>query len=238
MITAHIHWAPSYRLIAARLPRLDIFETVTSAADLPSVLELEALTNPRIRPALGPIQAIPDPDRVVGPGASFVMAAFAYPRAARFSDDEHGAYYAAADLETAVAEVSFHRARFAATTSTPPMDFDERIIEATIDAELADLRRLPEDSPIYDADPEHYASAQVEATRLRKAGAHGVVYRSVRRAGGECAAVFKPRLVHDAHTTGYVGLRWDGHAIIDAYRKDSLREAYPAGFDDSPYRLE
>jgi hypothetical protein len=54
-----------------------------------------------------------------------VRAPFAYPTNSRFSDELAGAYYAAGDLQTAVAEVSFHRARFAATTPTPPMDFDE-----------------------------------------------------------------------------------------------------------------
>jgi RES domain-containing protein len=214
-------------LIAARLPRLDIFETVAAPQDLAAVLEIEALTNPRLRPTLGPIQAIPAADRVVGPGAAFVMAPFAYPAVGRFSDGERGAYYAARELATAVAEVSFHRARFAATTPTPPMDFDERIIEATIDATFADLRLLSDDSPVYDPDPAHYAASQAEAARLREQGADGIVYRSVRRTGGECVAVFTPRLVRDAHTAGYVGLRWDGRAIVDAYRKDSLQQNYP-----------
>jgi RES domain-containing protein len=227
VVTARVHWSPSYRLIAARLPRLDIFESVATPEDLQAVIELEALTNPRIRPALGPIQRIPVADRVAGPGSAFVMAAFAYPHGARFSDDEHGAYYAARELETAVAEVSFHRARFAAATPTPPMDFDERIIEATIEGDFADLRGLPDDSPIYDPDPTRYGAGQAEAASLREQGAGGIVYRSVRYAGGECAAVFTPRFIRDAQTTGYVGLRWDGHTIVDAYRKDSLHQTYP-----------
>jgi RES domain-containing protein len=227
LVTARVRWTPSYRLIAARLPRLDIFETVAAPEDLPAVLAIEALTNPRLRTVLGPIQAIPPGDRVVGPGAPFVMAPFAYPVIGRFSDGQRGAYYAARTLATAVAEVSYHRARFAATTRTPPMDLDERIIEATIDAQFADLRGLPDDAPVYDPDPAHYGAGQAEAARLRAQGANGIVYRSVRHAGGECIAVFKPRLIRNARTTGYVGLRWDGHAIVDAYRKDSLQQSYP-----------
>jgi RES domain-containing protein len=228
VVTAHLHWTPSYRLVAARLPRLDIFESVAAPGDLDAVLELEALTNPRLRAALGPIQRIPLADRVVGPGSAFIMASFAYPRAARFSDAEHGAYYAARELATAVAEVVFHRARFAASTRTPPMDFDERVAEATIEGEFVDLRELPDDAAIYDPDPMHYALAQAEAARLREGGAGGIVYRSVRRTGGECVAVFIPRLIRDARTTHYLGLRWDGRAIVDVYRKDALGPSYPS----------
>lgn len=227
MVTAHVHWSPSYRLIAARLPRLDIFESVAAPGDLDAVLELEAVTNPRIRATLGPVQRIPVADRVVGPGSAFIMAPFAYPRPARFSDENQGAYYAAHELETAIAEVSFHRARFAATTATPPMDFDERVIEALIDGELADLRSVPKNAPVYDPDPARYGAARAEAASLRAQKADGIVYRSVRRDGGECVAVFTPRLLRNAHTTGYIGLRWNGSAIVDVYRKVALGPPYP-----------
>ncbi|HTJ25817.1 MAG TPA: RES family NAD+ phosphorylase [Candidatus Limnocylindria bacterium] len=231
MVTSRVTWRPSYRLIAARLPRLDIFETIADPADLPAVLELEALTNPRLSPTIGPLQAIPVEDRIVGPGAAFVMAAFAYPTVGRFTDGRYGAYYAAGDLETAIAEVSYHRARFAAATPTPPMDFDERVIEAEIDAELVDLRGESRESPIYDPNPEHYAHGQACAAEARAAAAQGIVYTSVRRAGGECVAIFVPRLVRNARTTGYVGLRWDGKRITDTYRKESLTTTYPLDDD-------
>jgi hypothetical protein len=227
MVTSRVTWRPSYRLIAARLPRLDIFETIADPADLPAVLELEALTNPRLAPTIGALAAIPARDRVVGPGASFVMAAFAYPTLGRFSDGRHGAYYAAADLETAIAEVAYHRARFAAATPTPPMDFDERVIEAEIDADLVDLRGESARAAVYDPDPAHYAHGQAVAAEARADGAQGIVYASVRRAGGECVALFVPRLVRNARTTGYIGLRWDGKRITDSYRKESLTTPYP-----------
>jgi RES domain len=228
MVKSHVTWRPSYRLIAARLPRLDIFEAVADPADLPAVLELEALTNPRLATTIGPLQAIPVADRVVGPGAAFIMAPFAYPTVGRFSDGRRGAYYAAADLATAIAEVRYHRARFAAQTPTPPMDFDERVIEADIDADLVDLREEPASSPLYDPEPEHYAHGQARAAAARAEGVDGLVYASVRRIGGECVAIFTPRLIANARTSGYVGLRWDGMRITDVYRKESLSATYPA----------
>jgi hypothetical protein len=226
VIAANLDWSQAFRLIAARLPRLDIFERVSAPGDLPAILELEALTNPRLRPVAGLLAALAPEDRLFGPGASFVMAAFAYPRAARFSDERAGAYYAGESLATSVAEVSFHRARFAARTPTPPMDFDERIVEARIAGRFSDIRGLPPNDPLYDPDPERYGAPQAFAAKERSDGAGGIVYRSVRRPGGECIAVFQPRLIRDAHTSGYLGLRWDGTAIVDAYRKDLLVRDY------------
>jgi hypothetical protein len=89
------------------------------------------------------------------------------------------------------------------------MDFDERIIAATITGEFVDLRGV------------------AEGKRVRDASGAGIVYRSVRRPAGECVAVFVPRLMRDAQTTGYVGLRWNGREITDAYRKSSLGSPYP-----------
>lgn len=206
---------------------MDIFESVADAADLEAVLAIEALTNPRLRPAIGRVSAIPVADRVTGPGAAFVMAAFAYPGDSRFSDEHHGAYYAAAELPTAIAEVRFHRERFAAKTPTPPMDFDERIIEADIVADVEDVRRLPATSPVYDPASANYRHPQAFAAKARARGAAGIVYASVRQRGGTCVAIFIPRLVANARTAGYIGLRWDGKRITDSYRKDSLTTQYP-----------
>jgi len=227
VVTSHIDWRPSYRLIAARLPHLDIFETVADPADLEAVLTIEAMTNPRLTPTIGRIAAILTGDRITGPGAAFVMAPFAYPSVARFSDESCGAYYAAEALGTAVAEVSFHRARFAAKTPTPPIDFDERIIEADIIADVDDIRGLAPNDPMYDVDPANYGHPQAFAGTARGGGSQGIVYKSVRSPGGACVAIFIPRLVLNARTAGYIGLRWDGKRITDSYHKVSLTTIYP-----------
>lgn len=207
---------------------MDIFESVTDSADLDAVLTIAALTNPRLTPTVGLIAAIPPGDRVTGPGAAFVMAAFAYPGDdKRFNDAAAGAYYAAQTLDTSIAEVAFHTARFAAKTPTPPMDFDKRIIEADIAGAFHDISTVPPSDPVYDPDPAHYAAARSLARTVRSGGGAGIFYRSVRDPKGRCVAVFVPRFVANAHTAGYVGLRWDGRQIVDSYRKESLTTAYP-----------
>jgi len=82
---------------------------------------LQALTHPRLRQELGEISLVPPAERVAGPGSTPVMAAFTHlnPRGSRFSDGSWGVYYAASSLDTAVAEVGFHCARFMTETQQP-----------------------------------------------------------------------------------------------------------------------
>jgi hypothetical protein len=155
------------------------------------------------------------------------MAPFAYAQSARFSDENAGAYYAANDLQTSIEEVTFHRTAFASRTATPPMDFDERVIEADIDADFFDLRTWATDSFVYDPNISNYPRIQAFARQKRADGWNGIVYRSVRNPAGECVAVFIPRLIKNARTAGYIGLRWNGKRIVDSYRKESLSTKYP-----------
>ena len=72
------------------------------------------------------------------------MAAFTHlnPEGSRFSDGSYGVYYAAHELDTAIAEVSHHRAVFLSRTAEAAIDIDLRLVTATLDAPLHDLRRL------------------------------------------------------------------------------------------------
>ena len=103
---------------------------------------IEALANPRLRDEVGELQLVPPEERVSGPGATPVMAAFTHlnPEGSRFSDGSYGVYYAAHSLATAVAEVSHHRTVFLRRTDEPAIDLDMRLITANVEAELHDLR--------------------------------------------------------------------------------------------------
>jgi hypothetical protein len=73
-------------------------------------------------------------------------------------------------------------------------------------------------------DGEDYAGGQALAKRLRAAGSDGVVYSSVRRDGGECAAVFRARqgqrgLLANCRQERHLAYVWDGAAISGVYEK-------------------
>ena len=82
-------------------------------------LRHRAARQPRIRDEIAPRAGAAE-ERVSGPGATPVMAAFTHlnPGGSRFSDGSYGVYYAAHSLETAIAEVSHHRAIFLRRTAS------------------------------------------------------------------------------------------------------------------------
>lgn len=219
-----IRWQPCYRIIPSRYPPIDLFERVTDAADLEAVIALESLTNERLRDEAGAIRLVPPDERVVGPGAGYVMAAFTHtpPGGGRFSDEAHGAYYAARTLATSIAETSYHRARFMAATGEPAMHLDMRVLEADLDARLHDVRgariRFP---AIYD--PVDYSAGQALARRLRADGSSdGIVYDSVRHEGGRCVAVFRPTRIRRCREARHLVYVWDGDRIAEVYEKRPL----------------
>jgi hypothetical protein len=215
-----IRWRTCYRIIPSRFPPIDLFERVASAEDLAAVHELESLTNDRLRDQVGEIQLVAPADRVAGPGAGYVMAAFTHPAPAggRFSDGRLGAYYAARLLDTAIAETTYHRTRFMRSTREPPMELDMRVLEAELDARLHDLRGLRETLTAIYA-PDDYSASQRLAARLRTQGSDGIAYDSVRHEGGQCVAIFRPRRIRSCRASLHLTYVWDGTGMAQVYEK-------------------
>ncbi|MGB1026788.1 MAG: RES family NAD+ phosphorylase [Rhodospirillaceae bacterium] len=224
LATVALSWRPCWRIIPSRFPPIGLFERVADPADLDAIYVLESLTNPRLRDEVGVISLVPPEDRISGPHTSFIMAAFTHvnPEGSRFSDGSYGVYYAAQDLETAIAETKHHRAKFMRATAQAPQDIDMRVCCADLNATFHDLRgQQAEHGPVYD--PEDYAPGQLLAKSLRKAGSDGLVYDSVRNRGGECVAVFRPRLLSNGRQERYLSYHWDGAEIAYVYEKRDAR---------------
>lgn len=219
-----VHWPSCYRVIPSRFPPVQLFERVAAPEDLDAVFAIEALTNARIREEVGELRLVPPEDRVVGSGAGYVMAAFTHvsPLGGRFTDGTYGAYYTARDLATAIDETVFHRERFLRATAEPPMELDMRVLRARLRAEMHDLRGLGERAPeVYHR--EDYSASQALGRRLRETRSWGIVYDSVRREGGECAAVFRPRALSRCQQTQHLAYVWDGERISTVYEKRLVR---------------
>lgn len=227
-----LSWLPCHRLIASRFPTVGLYDNIAHPDDLDVVFAIEALTNPRMRQELGALSLVPPADRVTGPGASLVMAAFTHlnPEGSRFSDGSYGVFYAAASLATAIAEVGHHRARFLARTREPEIDLDLRWIQADLQHPLHDVRAtaLPDGTGAAVHDPDDYAAGQRLGRALREAGSAGITYDSVRDPGGQCVAVFVPRVLSRARPAGHVGLHWDGHRMSHWYEKGEPHPMTPA----------
>ena len=216
----HLAWKPCRRIVPSRFPPIQLFERVTEPDDLEAIFALESLTNPRLRDEVGDIRLVPRGDRVSGPGASVIMAAFTHlnPEGSRFTDGAYGVFYAANDLATAIAETTYHRERFMRATAQGRMDLDMRVYLVDLDGDLHDLRGRKSDHPlVYLGD--NYAAGQHLARTLRQDGSNGIAYDSVRRGGGECVAVFRPRLLANARQERHLCYVWDGSRIASVYEK-------------------
>lgn len=215
-------WVSSHRLIPTRFPTVGLFDEIADPEDLDIVFAIEALTNERIRQELGRISLVPPKERVTGSGATLIMAPFVHlsPSGSRFTDGSFGVYYCANTIETAIAEVSHHRAIFMASTAEPPLDLDHTWIRADIIAPLHDVRKVPRSlTNIYSLTS--YAASQAFGTTMRSGGSNGLWYRGVMRTEGECAAIFRPNNLARARNAGFVTLVWDGTRIAQSYRKST-----------------
>lgn len=218
-----VEWRPAWRIVPSRYPPIPLFERVAAPEDLEAIFAIEALTNPRLREEAGDIRLVALEDRISGPGASAIMAAFAHPNpdGSRFADGNLGVFHAAADMDTVVAETRHHRERFMRATAQGRMDLDMRVYLVDLAADLHDLRGQKDEYPlVYDS--ENYAAARHLAATLRKGGSNGIVYDSVRRTGGECAAVFRPRLLSNARQERHLCYVWDGQRIASVYEKRAV----------------
>lgn len=215
-----VNWRPCYRLIASRYPTVGLYDAIADPADLDVVFAIEGLTNPRIRDEIGQLQLVAPEDRVSGPGTTPIMSAFTHlnPEGSRFSDGSYGVYYAAGSLETAIAEVSHHRAVFLRRTAEPAIDVDMRVILADLEAALHDLRALGSAGTAL-LDPDSYSASQAFGARLRTTGSWGVVYPSVRHAEGQCIGAFRARVLRRARQGKHLALHWDGERITHWFEK-------------------
>ena len=118
LAVSEVRWQPCFRVISSRFPPIHLFERVAGAEDWEALYWLESLTNPRLRDDVGEIELVPREDRIFGPGASVIMAPFTHlnPEGSRFADDTFGAFYAAASLDTSIAETRYHREIFLRAT--------------------------------------------------------------------------------------------------------------------------
>jgi hypothetical protein len=201
---------PAYRLIPSQFPPIGLFDTVATAADLGRVMELAGWTNDRL--VAERIARLPQAEWVYGrSNASIVMASFLHvaPGGMRFNGADLGAWYAAADIRTAAAEVGHHLRREAASRSLPGLRRVYRSYAARLDGAFVDIRRAHAPAgqgPLLDGlyDPRDYARAQPFGEAVRDAAlagggseTAGIVFDSLRLGGGVNAVAYRPSLVLD-----------------------------------------
>lgn len=215
----------AHRLVPSRFPPIGVFDRVASVDDAMAAMELEGLTNDRLRIAAERSALLPAENWVVGvPGATIVMVAFlhAASEGGRFNGPQLGAWSAARDLRTAIRETSYHHTRRLATSS---MGFDATItmreFTTALDAPLIDLRDREQTMPALYHRSDYTVSQQFgEACRAR--GDVGIIWNSVRHAGGECVVIYQPRRLLPVQQGQHLEYRWHGVAEPEILRLSSV----------------
>jgi hypothetical protein len=211
-----VHWRNAIRIIPSIFPPIDLFERVADPAHLDAVHAIESAFNPRLRDSAGDVSLVPRDERIVGPGAGYIMAAFTHvsPTGSRFSNGTYGVFYAAQREATAIAETRFHRERFMRSTNEARAELDMRVLSVTVRASLHDLRGMRGIMPaVYSIDD--YTASQLLGGALRAGGSSGIVYDSVRYEGGKCVGIFRPTLLSSCRETKHLRYIWDGARVTD-----------------------
>ena len=183
-----------------------------SDGHLADIFDLNNATNDRLRAENDLLPGVVVRELVFGvPYYSVVNAAFthAHPLGSRFNGPDRGAWYATFETRTAQAEVAFHKAVQLAEVGRFEDDvtFDDYL--ADFSGEFHDLRGSKDWTDCLD--PNTYVQSQALADRLLDSGSLGIVYPSVRRAGGTCLVCFRPALVMNVRKGTTYRFRWSGH---------------------------
>jgi RES domain-containing protein len=164
---------------------------------LNSVFELDNATNDRLLAESGLAPGIDMRELVFGiPSYRIINAAFCHPapEGSRFNSSDRGAWYAGFELETAQAEVAYHRRLWLQETAWEEEDVADYLdYRADFHAEFHDLRGAKERADSLAIDD--YTASQALAAHLLKQGSAGIVYPSVRWSGGTSIVCFRPVLV-------------------------------------------
>jgi RES domain-containing protein len=182
-------------------------------AHLRDIFDLDHATNDRLLAENDRQPGIDTHELLFGvPYYRIVNAAFchAHPLGSRFNGPDRGAWYAAFELQTAQAEVAYHKWLELAEVGwlREEVTYDDYL--ADVSADLHDIRG---DSTFADClVTDSYVASQTLAQQLLDAGSLGVVYPSVRKRGGTCIACFRPAIVMNVRKSATHVFRWDGKA--------------------------
>jgi hypothetical protein len=214
-LVRHIHQDRTIRLVATARLRDPILLKLVAADELDALSEIEGATSTRLSAQRSGTDKLDKRELVFGiPHAGFINAAFAYwlPGAQnRFSGRGRGAWYAAIELTTSVAEVSFHMERELANVRDFNAVVDYAQLFASFIGDFVDVRGLRPRPDFLGPDPDSsYPIANAFADTVRAAGHYGIVYPSVRRKGGTCVVALVPHAVQSVAQGRVVRLTWKG----------------------------
>lgn len=204
------------RLVSTARLRPPVLAGLVADDELQTLAEIEGATSERIvRQSRGASGISPMEFAAGVPGHSFINAAFAYSRPRglnRFNGPSRGAWYAAFEVETSIAEVAFHLTRELDNIGVYETIVDYAELFASFAGEFLELRNLPDPQPeCLSPDIEiAYPQGNLVADAARTRGLNGIIYPSARRKGGTCLVALTPHAVQSVAQGRVIRLMWKG----------------------------
>ena len=183
---------------------------------LEDLAALESVTNGRLIAQETGLPELDARELVFGrAGYTFINAAFTHTRPGgnRFNDDNRGAWYCAFQAETAIGEVSYHLTRELEAIGRFENVTDYAELIADFFGLFHDLRVVDftDDTALHVNPAVAYPAGQALARSLRtEAASNGIIYPSIRHAGGTCLVAFRPDIVQNLRQGGIWRLEWQG----------------------------
>jgi hypothetical protein len=198
------------RLVATARLRDPVLLGLIARPLLDDLAEIEGATSARLRSERTQLETY----SIGRPHAAFVNAAFTYfrPRELnRFNGPERGAWYAAFELQTSLAEVSFHIRRELDRVGDYQATVDYAEMWASFAGAFVDLRGIEPRPVCLDPDPAvGYPAGNALAAEAMAEGHNGIVYPSVRQSGGTCLVALWPHVVQSVAQGAIWRVRWAG----------------------------
>lgn len=210
----HIAEPNTVRLVpSGRLKPPALSALVSTHGDLSDLAELESATNERLIAETSGMPELRREDLIFSrPYRTFINASFAHTRPGgnRFNSENRGAWYAAFEIETSLAEVAFHLTRELTNIGRFENQTDYTELFAGFIGPFHDLRST-DDERCLDPNPiVGYPAGQALASAIVAQGGNGLLYPSVRHAKGTCLVAFHPHLVQDVRQGAVWRLEWRG----------------------------
>ena len=198
------------RLLPSARLRDPVLLGLADQSRLDDLAEIEGATSSRLREE--ELGGGPAPNG--RPHAKFVNAAFAYARPRelnRFNGPELGAWYAALQVETSLEEVIFHLTRELARVGEYRTTVEYAEMWASFAGDFVDLRDVsPVPECLHPDTDIGYPAGNLVASQARANGLNGIVYPSVRHAGGTCLVALWPHVVQSVAPGRMIRVVWQG----------------------------
>ena len=202
----------THRLIPSKYAEPPVLEKIADDHQhLQDIFDLDNATNDRLLAENNLTPGIGTAELVFGiPNFSIINAAYTHPHplGSRFNGPDRGAWYAGFEIDTAIAEVVWHK-------TLEYIEIDWFNDSATYTDFLADFDAAYHD--IRDQTdflncltPDSYVDSQKLADDLLKLGSLGIIYPSVRRPPEACIVCFRPALVGNVRRAARWRFTWSG----------------------------